>query len=91
MIFKITYDDERIEFCTAKDQLHLLKSYDLTHELCLQEIESIEELTDDQAKKIMVFNTDYDELDPESEPKEVSLFSLHVNDDFGFIAGSEFE
>jgi len=54
MIFCITWEDGRIDYCTAQDQLHLLKSYDAEYELCLDEIESIEEVPIEEAKKIVV-------------------------------------
>ena len=57
MIYKLTFDDGIIDWCTAKNQLHLLKSYDAEFDLPLQEIESLEEISEDEAKNIMVHNT----------------------------------
>jgi hypothetical protein len=90
MIYKLTFDDGRIDWCTAKDQLHLLKSYDADFDLPLQEIETLEEISDEQAKTIMVANTEYDENDPE-DMETICLFDLAVGDDFCIIASTEFD
>jgi len=63
MIYKLTFDDGRIDWCTAKSQLHLLKAYDLEFDLPIQEIEDLQEISDDEAKTIMVNNTEYDETE----------------------------
>lgn len=91
MIFKITFEDGRMDWCTAKDQLHLLKSYDADFELPIQEIESIEEISEEAAKTIMVRNTDFDEDNPEDMPKELSIWQLAVGHDFAIIASTEFD
>lgn len=84
MIYKLTFDDGRFDYCTAKDQLHLLKSYDASYfGLSLQEIESIDEISDEEAKLIIIKNTD--EL-----PEETNLYELAVSDDFAIIASTEF-
>jgi hypothetical protein len=46
MIYQITFKDGRIDWCTAKDQLHLLKSYDADFDLPLQEIKSLDEISE---------------------------------------------
>ena len=92
MIFKLTFDDGRIDWCTAKDQLHLLKSYDADFDLPLQEIESIDEITDVEAKTIMVRNTEFDEDNPDDMPEELSIWELATNDvDFKIVASTEFD
>ena len=90
MIYKLTFDDGRIDWCTAKDQLHLLKSYDADYDLPLQEIESIEEISDALAMTTMVSNTDYDESDPD-DVETISLYDLANGDDFSMIASNEWE
>ena len=77
MIYKLTFDDGRIDWCTAKDQLHLLKSYDADFDLPLQEIESLEEISDALAMTTMVANTEYDENDPE-DVETISVYDLAV-------------
>ena len=89
MIYKLTFDDGRIDWCTAKDQLHLLKSYDADFDLPLQEIESLEEISDALAMTTMVANTEYDENDPE-DVETISVYDLAVGDDFCIIASTEF-
>ena len=83
MIYKLTFDDGRIDFCTAKDQLHLLKSYDADFDLPLQEIESIDEVSDEEAKLIIIKDTD-------EVSEETNLFELVASDDFAIIASTEF-
>lgn len=90
MIYKLTFTDDRIDWCTAKDQLHLLKSYDAEFDLDLQEIESVEEISEDEAKKIMLTNSDYNEDDPDDRT-EIPLFDLVVGDDFSIIGSNEWE
>lgn len=90
MIFKLTFDDGRIDWCTAKDQLHLLKSYDADFDLSLQEIESIDQISDEEAKTIMVCNTEFDKDNPDM-PEQICLYDLSVGEDFAIIASTEFE
>ena len=91
MIYKLTFDDDRIDWCTAKDQLHLLKSYDKDFDLSLQELESIDEISEEEAKTIMVRNTEFDEDNPDDMPEELSIWELAVGDDFCIIASTEFD
>ena len=92
MIYKLTFDDGRIDWCTAKDQLHLLKSYDNEFELSLQEVENIEELSEEEAKATMVRNTEFDKDDPDDMPEELSIYDLAGSmDDFALIASTEFD
>ena len=88
MIYKLTFTD-RTDWCTAKDQLHLLKSYDYENGLFLQELESIEEVTEEEAKTIMINNTEYNEDDPE-DFKEIPLSDLAIDDNFCIIASTEY-
>lgn len=88
MIYKLTFEDGRIDWCTAESILHLLKSYDKDYDLSLQEIEDIQEITDDEAQTIVVTNTDWDgDCD---EPETFNLFDLAVEDEFQIIASTEF-
>jgi hypothetical protein len=90
MIYKLKFDDGRIDWCSAKDQLHLLKSYDAENDLPIQEIESIDEISDEEAKTIMVKNTEFDEDNPDVMPEELCLYDLSNGDDFAIIASTEF-
>jgi hypothetical protein len=91
MIYKLTFEDGRIDWCTAKDELHLLKSYDADFDLPLQEIESLEEISEEEAKTIMVRNTEFDEDELDDMPEELSIWELAVGDDFCIIASTEFD
>ena len=91
MIYKLTFDDGSIDWCTAKDQLHLLKSYDKDYDLSLQEIETIEEIDEEQAKIIMVNNTEFDEDHPDDMPEQLSIWELAINDEFEIIASNRFD
>lgn len=90
MIYKLTFEDGRIDWCTAKDQLHLLKSYDAEYDLVLQEVESLEEISDEIAKTIMVNNTEYNENDAE-DMETIPLFDMVVGDEFCIIASTDFD
>ena len=89
MIYKITFDDGRIDWCTAKDQLHLLKSYDAGYTYSLQEIESIDEISDEEAKTIMVDNTEGENQDDMHE--QISLYDLSISEDFAIIASTDYD
>lgn len=91
MIYKITFDDGRIDWCTAKDKLHLLKSYDFEFDLQLQEIENIEKMSEEQSKNTMVVNSEFDHNEPSDMPEEFSIWELAVGDDFCLIATTEFD
>ena len=91
MIYQIKWEDGRIDNCTAESILHLLKSYDADYFLFLQEIESVTEISNKEAKKIMVRNPEYDEDVKNDMPEEISLFDLGGNSsDFMIIASTEF-
>jgi hypothetical protein len=91
MIYKLTFEDDRIDWCTAKDQLHLLKSYDADFYLDIQDIKSIEEIPDEEAKTVMVKNSEFDENNSEEFPEEISLYDLSVGEDFAFLASNEYD
>lgn len=86
MIFKLKFDD-RTEYATAKNQLHLLQSYESENQ-GFQEIEEVIEISDEEAKTIMLSNPDYDETDPDDMP-EISLFDSAVGDEFLIIGSTE--
>lgn len=90
MIYKLTFDDGRIDWCTAKDELHLLKSYEKDFDLSLQEIESIDIVSEEEAKSTMVLNTEYSEETKDEMPEQLTVFDLAVGDDFAIIASTEF-
>lgn len=91
MIYKLTFNDGRIEWGIAKNQLHLLKAYDSDYNLSLQELESIDEISEEEAKTIMVLNTEFDKDNPNDMPEQLSIWELAVGDEFEIIASSEFD
>ena len=90
MIFKLTFYDGRIDWCTAEDMFHLLKSYDAEYEMSLQELDSVEEIPEEEAKATMVTNTEFDEDNPDDMPEEISIWNLAICDEFEIIASTEF-
>ena len=88
MIYKIEFEDGRIDWCTAESILHLLKSYDKEYDLPLQEIEDIQEINDNEAQTIVITNVDWDE--DCDEPETFNLYDLAVGDEFQIIASTEF-
>jgi hypothetical protein len=89
MIYKLKFEDGRVDWITAKSQLHLLKEYDAEFELSLQDIEELVEISDEDAKTILVVNTEYNENDPD-DSDTVPLFDLATDDEFAIIASSEY-
>lgn len=90
MIYKLTFEDGRIDWCTAKNVLHLIKSYDADYDFPIQELDSIDEISDEDAKLVMVGNTEYDEDDKDDSPT-MPLYDLAVGSDFQIIASTEFD
>lgn len=86
MIFKLTFkdDENRIDWCQAKNQLHLLQSYDEEYG-DFQDIKEVVEISEEDAKTIMLQNTDYDENEPES----ISLYDTVSGDDFLIVGSTE--
>lgn len=91
MIYKLTFDDGRIDWCTAKNELHLLKSYDADFDLPLQEIEDLQSITDEEAKTTMVNNSDPQDDITNDMPEQISLYDLATSDEFEIIASSEYD
>lgn len=90
MIFKITFEDNKIDWCTAKDILHLLKSYDDNFSLSIQDIQSIDEISEEEAKNTMVNNSEFNEDNPNDMPEQLSIYELSVGEDFELIASTDF-
>lgn len=84
MIFKLQFTD-RTEFIQAKSQLHLLQSYEAEYE-GFQDINDVEEISEEEAKTIMLTNTDTSTFD---ECPEISLYDLSCGDDFTIIGSTE--
>ncbi len=84
MIFKLEFSD-RTEFIQAKSQLHLLQSYEAEYE-GFQDINEVEEISEELAKTTMLTNTDTSTFD---ECPEISLYDLSCGDDFTIIGSTE--
>jgi hypothetical protein len=87
-IYKITWESGIVHWCTAQSQLHLLKSYDTNWDLCIREIESIEEISEEEARRTMMLI----EMETSEEPP-MSLWDLAISagDKFAIIASNAFE
>lgn len=88
MIFKLVFDD-RTEWCQAKNQLHLLQGYEKELD-GFHDIQEVIEVSDEEAKVIMLKNTDYDESDP-TDIAEMSLFDSAVGEDFAILGSTEWD
>lgn len=86
MIFKIKFADAT-EYAQAKSQLHLLQEYHREYEGFL-DIEEVTEVSDEEAKSIMIKNTDYDK-DDKDDVEEMTLFDTVCGDDFVIVASTE--
>ena len=88
MIYKIVCDD-RTEWAQAKSQLHLLQSYD--DDLNgFHDITEVVEISEEEAKAIMLRNVDYNEDNPD-DVKEISLFDSVFGDDFNIVGSTEWD
>lgn len=90
MIFKLTFEDGRIDWITAKGILHLLKEYDKENDLSLQDISDLQEISNEEAKTIMLTNMDYDENDPD-DSEFISLFDSAIGDEFCIIGSNAWD
>jgi hypothetical protein len=86
MIYKLICEDKE-EFAQAKSQLHLLQSYNEEFN-GFQDITEVIEISDEEAKTIMLSNPDYDENDPD-DLKEFSLYDTMNGDDFQILGSTE--
>lgn len=87
MIYQLI-SPEKKEYAQAKTQLHLLQEYQKEFGDDFLDIQEVIEITDEQAKKIMLTNNEYDENDPDDSP-EFSLFDAVVGDDFCIVGSTE--
>ena len=88
MIFKLKFE-EKGEFAQAKSIEDLKTEYEKEYYDNLEDCE-ISELSDDEAKKIMLTNPDYDEKDPD-DVEQFSVFDSVVGDDFCIIGSTEWD
>lgn len=88
MIFKLKFEGKG-EFVQAKSIEDLKAEYEKEYYDNLEDCE-ISELSEDEAKKIMLANPEYDENDPD-DLKEISLFDSVVGEDFCIIGSTDWD
>lgn len=88
MIYKLDFDF-KTEYAQAKSQLHLFQSYEAEYE-DFQEIKEVTEISEEEAKAIMLKNNDYDTTDA-TDMEHISLFDTVVGDDFLIVGSTEWE
>ena len=89
MIFRLKFSD-KTEFVQAKNQLHLLQNYQQEYGDFI-DIEEVEEISDEEAKTIMLLNDEYNDELPESDEnfKEFSLYDSVCGDYFTILGSTE--
>jgi len=87
MIYKLKFSD-KTEFAQAKNQLHLLQEYEKEYSgfSDFKEMLSVEEISEEKAKTIMLKNIDASTF---TECPEISLFDLVCGDDFVIVGSTE--
>jgi len=93
MIFKVTFSDGRIDYCTAKNQFHLTGSYNDEFGFSINDFTKIEEISEEQSKTIKVEFSDFEDNDA-SIAEIISLHELVYgdlvySDDFNIICSNE--
>lgn len=87
MIFKIKFEN-KTEYAQAKDMGDLLQSYQEEYGDDVKEIKSVSEISEAQAKKIKLKNTDLSTYD---ECPEFSLYDTVSGDDFIIVGSTEWD
>lgn len=89
MIYRLTFDNGRVDYCTAKDLTHLLNGFSEEVGFPSDSVSfQHEEVTKEEAESILVYNTEYDENDP-NDQEYVPLSELAIGEEFCIIASSE--
>mgnify|MGYP003584603364 FL=1 len=92
MIFKLILDD-RQEYVQAKSQLNLLQEYE-DHYGDIQDIKEVIEISEEQAKTVMLSNNEYNPdlpTDDEFNYPEISLYDAVVGDDFVIVDSTDWD
>lgn len=91
MIFKLIFDDKQ-EYAQAKSQLHLLQEYHKEYE-GFEDILEVVEISEEEAKTIMLSNNEYNPDLPESDDnsKAFSLYDTVVGDDFVIVGSTDWD
>lgn len=93
MIFKLTLEHGTIEYATALDKEDLLVQYakEIGQEAA-DEIEEVEEISEEAAKDIWLVNGEYNEDDPNFYmPEKIQLWALAAGTtDFMIVGGTDY-
>lgn len=92
MIFKLIFEEKK-EYVQAKSQLHLLQEYHKEYE-GFEDILEVVEISDEEAKTIMLSNNEYNPdlpIDDEFNYPEFSLYDTVVGDDFVIVGSTEWD
>ena len=92
MIFKLIFDDKQ-EYVQARNQLDLLQQY------CeeyggIDDIKEVIEISEEEAKKIMLSNSEYNPnlpIDEESNYNECSLYDAVSGEDFVIVGSTKWD
>ena len=90
MIFKLIFSD-KTEYAQAKSQLHLLQEWNNEYD-DFYDIQEVIEVSEEEAKTIMLSNNEYDPdlpIDDEFNYPEFSLYDSVVGDDFVIVGSTE--
>lgn len=92
MVFKLKFND-KTEFVQAKSQLDLIRNYQAEYEFDIYDLKEITEISEEEAKTIMLSNNEYNSDKPEDDEnfKEFSLFDAVSGDDFCIVGSSEWD
>jgi hypothetical protein len=92
MIFKLIFEDKQ-EYAQAKSQLHLLQKWNKEYD-DFEDILEVIEISEEEAKIIMLSNNEYDPelpIDDEFNYPEFSLYDTVVGDDFVVVGSTEWD
>lgn len=89
MIFELKFAD-RTDFAQAKSQLDLLQNWNTEFD-DFDDIEEVIEISDEEAKTIMLKNNEYNDELPEDDEnfKQVSLYDTSSGEDFCIIGSTD--
>lgn len=91
MIFKLIFSD-KTDFAQAKSQLDLLQNW--SRECSdFDDIEEVIEISDEEAKKIMLRNSEFNQDLPEDDENfaEFSLYDASCGESFSIIGSTEWD
>lgn len=87
MIYKLLMSGKQ-EYVQAKNEKHLRECYEEDFGDS-EDILEIIPISDEEAKTIIIKNTEYDDTDPDDEP-QFTLWACSVGDEFELLASTEY-